>query len=405
MSEVLSRPSAAPEVPLPTLPTALDWRSRIAQVASVAARHADEVDREGRFPAEAVAAMRGSGLLAAWVPVARGGPALGLREIAAMCAQVGGGCGASGMVFAMHQIKMSCVVHHAGGSSWYSDLQEKVVKDALLLASVTSEMGVGGDIRRSIAAVARDGDSFKLAKHGSVVSYGAYADALLITARANENSAPNGQVMVTVLKEQYRLERTGKWDTLGMRGTCSDAFMIHAEGACEQIFEEPFADIIANTMLPVSHILWAGVWFGIAHSALLRVRGHLRAVMKQSGGQLPAAATELPELVANVQLLHARLMSAISRFEAHWASGATSMPMSLTTDLTLLKSTMSEGCLAVVQKALSTVGFAGYRAEGPASVSRHLRDLHSAPLMVNNARLIETMSSFLLLDPMTFAIA
>ena len=404
MSAVLSRP----QIPLGEVsPTAVpfDWRRRIAEVASVAAQNADEVDREGRFPAEAVEAMRNSGLLAAWVPADRGGPALGLREITAMCSQVGGSCGASGMVFAMHQIKMSCVVHHADDSGWYLELQEKVVKDALLLASVTSEMGVGGDIRRSIAAVSRDGDSFSLAKHGSVVSYGAYADALLITARADESSPPNGQVLVTVLKAQYQLERTGKWDTLGMRGTCSDAFKIQAKGSCEQIFKAPFAEIIANTMLPVSHILWAGVWFGIAHNALLRVRGHLRAVMKQNGGQLPAAATELPDLVSQVQLLHARLMSAIGRFEAHWASGSTSMPMSLTTDLTLLKSTMSEGCLAVVQKALSTVGFAGYRAEGPSSVSRHLRDLHSGPLMVNNARLIETMSSFLLLDPMTFAIA
>jgi acyl-CoA dehydrogenase len=56
----------------------------------VAARHADAVDREGRFPAEAVQAMRESGLLAAWVPEALGGPALGLRQIAAMCAQIGG---------------------------------------------------------------------------------------------------------------------------------------------------------------------------------------------------------------------------------------------------------------------------------------------------------------------------
>ena len=79
--------------------------------------------------------------------------------------------------------------------------------------------------------------------------------------------------------------------------------------------------------------------------------------------------------------------------------------MSLTTDLTLLKSTMSEGCLAVVQEALTTVGFAAYKTEGVASLGRHLRDLHSAPLMINNARLIETMSSFLLMDPLQFGLA
>ena len=80
-----------------------DWSARAAVIAEVAARHAQEVDREGRFPAEAVQAMRDSGLLAAWVPQSLGGPGLSLRQIAAMCAQIGGACGASGMIFAMHQ--------------------------------------------------------------------------------------------------------------------------------------------------------------------------------------------------------------------------------------------------------------------------------------------------------------
>lgn len=382
-----------------------DWAARAAVIAEVAARHAHEVDREGRFPSESVQAMRDSGLLAAWVPQSLGGPGLSLRQIASICAQIGGACGASGMIFAMHQIKLSSIVHHAGDSPWYQQLQKRVVAEALLLGSVTSEVGVGGDIRRSLTHVVRQGDRFKLDKHGSVVSYGAYADALLITARADEQSPPNGQVMVTVLKNQYQLDKTGSWDAMGMRGTCSDAFMIRAEGACEQIFEAPFAEIIANTMLPVSHILWASVWFGIAHSALLRTRAHLRSVMKQSGGQLPAAATRLPDLVARVQLLHSRLRSAATRFEAAMAAGQGALPMSLTTDLTLLKSTMSEGCLAVVQEALTTVGFAGYKTEGAASLGRHLRDLHSAPLMINNARLIETMSSFLLMDPLQFGLA
>lgn len=382
--------------------TTWDWRARVAEVVAVAARHADEVDRDARFPAEAVQCMRDGGLLGAAVPVELGGQGLGLREIAAMCAQIGGACAASGMVFAMHHIKLSSIVHHAGSSTWYRDLQKQIAERQLLLGSVTSEVGVGGDIRRSLTAVAVDGDRFTLTKHGSVVSYGAYADALLITARADEQAPPNGQVMVTVMREQYRLEKTGNWDALGMRGTCSDAFMIHSEGAREQIFEAPFAEIIANTMLPVSHILWSSVWFGIAHNALLRVRAHLKAAMKHNGGNLPAAASHLPDLVAKVQVLHARLMSALGRFELVLAAGPGALPMSLTTDLTLLKSTMSEGCLAVVQQALSTVGFAGYRSEGPSALGRHLRDLHSAPLMINNARLIDTMSSFLLLDPLQF---
>jgi acyl-CoA dehydrogenase len=382
-----------------------DWRKLVTEVAAIAAAHADAVDREGRFPFEAIQAMRDTGLLNAWIPQEVGGPGLGLREIAAMCQQLGTSCGASAMIFAMHHIQLSSVVYHGGSSAFYRDLLQRMLVTPMLLASVTSEVGVGGDIRRSIAHVVRNGDGFEVSKHGSVVSYGAYADGLLITARADEQAPPNGQVLLTVLKEQYQLEKTGQWDSMGMRGTCSDAFQVRAKGRSDQIFEAPFSEIIAANVLPVSHILWSSLWFGIAHGAVLKVRNHLRTLMKQSGN-LPPAATALPDLVAELQLLHARLLSALCRYETALGAGhAQAMSMSLTTDLTLLKRTMSEGCLAVVQKALTTAGYGGYSNSSPVSLSRPLRDLHSAPLMINNARLVETMSSFLLMDPLQFGMA
>lgn len=42
--------------------------ARAERAAAVAARHADAVDREGRFPEEAVAAMRSERLLGLQIP-------------------------------------------------------------------------------------------------------------------------------------------------------------------------------------------------------------------------------------------------------------------------------------------------------------------------------------------------
>ena len=44
--------------------------------ADVAGRHADIVDAEGRFPAEAMAALKGARLLSAFVPREMGGEGL-----------------------------------------------------------------------------------------------------------------------------------------------------------------------------------------------------------------------------------------------------------------------------------------------------------------------------------------
>ena len=103
-------------------------------------------------------------------------------------------------------------------------------------------------------------------------------------------------------------------------------------------------------------------------------------------------------------MLQARLSAALDRYEAMRATDSQHPPMSLLNDLTMLKTTMSQGCLEVAQQALAIVGFAGYSNAGPWSLSRQLRDLHSAPLMINNARINETLSNSLLLDPLNFGL-
>lgn len=373
----------------------------IKQVASIAVRHAAAVDREGRFPAEAIAALRASGVLGALVPEAEGGQGLSLRAVAEIAMELAQACASTAMIFAMHQIQVACLVNHAGESAYLRDLMARVGAGNVLLGSVTSEVGVGGDIRRSICAVARAGDRFSLEKQGSTVSYGAYADGLLVTARADEAAEPNGQVLVAMMGGEYRLERMGGWDAMGMRGTCSEAFRVRASGNADQIFTQGFAEIIAATMLPVSHLLWASVWFGIAQDALIRARGFVRAEMKRRG-ELPASARLLPDLFGRVQLLHARLLASLERYET--TPGGTVASMGLLSDLTLLKNSMSEGCLKVVQHALSLIGFAAYRNDSEWSLGRHLRDINSAPLMVNNSRITETMSNALLLGPLNFGL-
>ncbi len=370
----------------------LDWRAPLTTAAEIAGRCADEVDTASRFPAEAVAALRAGGLLGMLVPAARGGPALRLRDVAAACKALGERCAATGMVFAMHHIQLACIVDHAGEGAWCRGLLERMAEDPLLLGSVTSEVGVGGDIRRSLAAVEREGERFRLEKHGSTVSYGADADGLLITARASPDAPETDQVLVVALRGDYALERTGTWDALGMRGTCSEPFRVRAAGGSNQILPRPFADIIAETMLPVSHILWSSVWFGIAADAVARLRALLREEWRRGGG-LPARAAALPNLVSDMLTLQARLVAAIDRYEAATAAGRPAMRLSLATDFGLLKHAMSEGCCEIALRALRAAGFAAYRNGTQFSLGRHVRDLQSAPLMINNLRYNDAMAS------------
>ena len=133
---------------------------RGAEAASVAARYAEDVDAARRFPREAIAAMKQGRLLGAMIPVELGGEGAALAEIAEICSLLGQQCASAGMIYAMHQIQVSSLALHAQTSEWHRTFLHRVAEEQLLLASATSEAGVGGDLRTSLCAVERDGDIY-----------------------------------------------------------------------------------------------------------------------------------------------------------------------------------------------------------------------------------------------------
>ncbi|MBV9784219.1 MAG: acyl-CoA/acyl-ACP dehydrogenase [Acidisphaera sp.] len=377
-----------------------------ARVAAVAKRHADQVDRDGAFPAAAIAALKTEGLLGALVPVAFGGLGETLSAVAEACCTLAQACASTAMIYAMHQIQVACLVRHGTGSTWHCNFLRRIAAQRLLLASVTSEEGVGGNMRSSACAVQlgtgshgagqRGAGGYTLEKRGSAVSYGEHADALLITARSGAYAKPSDQVLVVSPREDCELERTGTWNALGMRGTCSSALRVVAAGKAEQILPAPFGQIASDTMVPVSHLLWASVWIGIAADAVDRARLFLRAAVRRSEGALPPGALRLSMAVELLEMLQARVTVGLRRFEAARACAAEPIPVGEAADMNTLKAGVSEACLQVVHQALLICGFAGYQNEGPYSLSRHLRDLNSAPLMINNDRIRETTARLLL---------
>jgi len=114
--------------------------------AEVAAPSADAVDREARFPHEAVDALREAGALSAFVPAELGGAGASFEAVAEACFELGRRCAATAMVFAMHQIQVACMVRHLDGSGWFEGYLRELAERQLLVASITSEVGTGGDM-------------------------------------------------------------------------------------------------------------------------------------------------------------------------------------------------------------------------------------------------------------------
>jgi acyl-CoA dehydrogenase len=364
----------------------------------IAAKHADSVDREARFPTEAIDALREARALSAFVPTELGGSGASVADISAMCLELGRHCGATAMVFAMHQIQVASMVRHLENAPWYEGYLRELADKQRLIASATSEVGTGGDMGKSVAAVVRDEDgSCSFEKQGPTVSYGAHADDLFVTLRRSPEAEPGDQVIVLVRKEQATLEQTGTWDPLGMRGTCSPGYTIRATFPAEQVLPTPFSRVATESMVPLSHIFWSQLWLGIATDAFDRARNFVRAQAKQRPGDPPPTAVRLSHLMSELSLLRAEVMSALHDFvEADAASREPLATLATQLRFNNLKIAASEQAPRVCQGAMSVCGIVGYKNDTPFSVGRHLRDTMSACLMVANERIHQTNASLLL---------
>src|SRR6185436_4431139 len=161
-------------------------------------------------------------------------------------------------------------------STYFQNYLRQLVSQQTLIASATTELGVGGDLRSSICAVEVKGDVFSLTKKAPVISYGEAADDILITCRKAPDAPASEQVHVLVHRNECAMERLSNWDTLGFRGTCSSGFTVSSQGRAEQILPTPFAQILAQTMHPYSHIVWGSLWAGIAIDAVNQARAFVR---------------------------------------------------------------------------------------------------------------------------------
>lgn len=377
-------------------------RTELSEVArrigeEVAGPHAADVDTTGRFPSETIDALREAGLLRALISEDEGGLGASIDDVADAVTELGRWCSSSGMILAMHTIQVACLVRH-GDTEQLAAFRSRIAGDGLLLASATTEVGIGGDVRSSTCAVEVDGGDFHLRKQAPVISYGEYADAILATARRTPDSAPSDQVLVICEKGDFTLERTTSWDALGFRGTCSSGFILEAGGSFDHVLATSYGDISSQTMLPVSHILWSSLWLGMASEADARARRFVQGAARKTPGVMPPSAMRLAELALTMQQLHDLVHGARARFRAADVDPDLGASIGYATAMNSLKVAASGLLIEVIQKALLICGMAGYANQSPFTLGRLLRDGYGAQLMVNNDRINANNAQLLLVQ-------
>ena len=155
-----------------------------------------------------------------------------------------------------------------------------------LIASVTSEVGTGGDMGRSIAAVTAG----RATARCTLREAGADGQLRRPRRRPPHDAAPRARrrarrpgPRADAAATRSTLEQTGTWDPLGMRGTCSPGFVVRAEFAPEQVL----ADAVPDGVRRVDGA-------GLAHPLVAPLARHRhrrlrpRARLRARGGQAQA---------------------------------------------------------------------------------------------------------------------
>ena len=358
--------------------------------------------RRGRsrcaLPPKAIDAAREQKLLGVMIPVEFGGEGASIFDVTDICYTLGRACASTAMIFAMHQTKVACLVRHGRGSPWHGSADApRRAPNSCCSPPRPPKARTAATSAPAPPPSTSHGARISLMRDATVISYGAQADGIVTIARRATDAAASDQVLVAFTKDDYTLERT-----LGLGNARHARHLqrrLRAEGERLGRPDLPGAydKIHAQTMTPVAHLCWSSAWAGIAAAAVDARAG----VHPQGGPQLrrpDAAGRGAFHRAPEMSLTQTARADRIGK--ARHASGRAehderALELARFPDRrsTCSRCEASELAVATVMSAMRACGLSGYRNDGEFSVGRHLRDVLSSPMMINNDRILANVAT------------
>lgn len=367
-------------VPLPDIA-----RTLAATIAGRAAGY----DRTGAFPHDSLADLREAGLLALTVPRRLGGGGAGLVRATEIVGAIGRGDPATALILSMQCLQHALI--HRLDSAWPHGVADKVGQEAVasgaLINALRVEPELGTPSRGGLPATVarRDGDGWRVTGR-KIYSTGAPGLAYgVVFVRTDEAQPRTGNVLVPFDAPGLRIEES--WDHLGLR----------ASGSHDVVFED--------VPVPAGHALdlrppdewrpdpWQQAWSCALLSALYDGVARaaqdwfVRYLRERVPGSLGAPLASLPRFQEAIGE-NERLLAVNRRLVAGLAGEVDAGHPPVPREAGFVKLTVTEGAIAVVQRAAELCGNAGLSRSNP--LERHLRDVLCARIHWPQADAVRT---------------
>ena len=346
---------------------------RANALAAEFAVHAAEHDREASFPFENFERLSDAGLLALTVSTAFGGSGAGARDAARVINIIAKADPSTALVLSMHYIQHLLM---ARSTRWPGRLVRKLARETVegvaLINALRVEPDLGSPSRGGLPATLarRTATGWRLSGR-KIYSTGApILKWYVVWAKTDEADVRVGLFLVPAGLPGTRIVES--WDHLGLR----------ASGSHDVVFDDVVFPLDHEidvrkpeqwlapdaTHATVHGIFIAAIYDGVARAARDWLVGFLRNRVPSNLGAPLATLPRVQETVGGIEARLAVNARLIASFASDFDDGVTLTA----SESSIVKLTVTDNAVAVVEAALSLTGNHGLTRANP--LERHYRD-------------------------------
>ena len=306
------------------------------------------------------------------------------------------GCGSAGLIYAMHQVKVACIAPYTDGDATLEAILRRLAQTSCCSPPRPPKGWPAPTFARA-RRQSRCGRAKSARAPGHMHIVWRRCRRIVTTARRSDDAAPSDQVLAVFLKSSYTLEPSHSWDTLGMRGTCSEVHL-RAMGVADNIVADALrAHPRPNDGAERPSVLGRG-WAGIAAAAVSRAQAFIRSASRHARGQHPAGRGHLTTATASLHTCRVAPRAA-REYERGDRRCRCAAILDFQTMITLTKVEASELARGDGDACAARMRVGRLPQRQRIQHARHLRDVLSSPIMIHNDRILASLVSPTVMTP------
>jgi alkylation response protein AidB-like acyl-CoA dehydrogenase len=356
------------------------WRSIAAD--------SDSVDRESRFPSQAVDGLAERGLLALGIPPERGGPGGGPAEVAAAVERIASACSSTAMVYVMHLIATQTLLAGAAETGANQEVLSEIAGGRHLTTLAFSEQATRSHFWAQASRAVSDGDDVVVDARKSWVTSAGFADSYVTATGAPGSANPLVTELYLIAADAPGVTVGGPFDGLGLCGNASSPVeFAGVRVALDRRLGGPASGmaLMMEATLPWFALGCAACCVGLAGAAIEMAAAHL------SGSRIEHLDTPLSGIAVNrarlaeAKICHLQARALLYQVAAQLAAGDPEAQLGVLA----LKAAAAEMAITVTDQTMRVCGGAAFSRMLP--LERLFRDARAATVMAPTSDMLRDL--------------